>query len=74
MTVQVPRSKLRGSLGHSSQHPCMDFMQSNYLGDYEGAPVNMTGGEELMLPPSCVNFVVNEGVDSVVSHGKSHKS
>lgn len=66
MTVQVPRSKLRGSLGQN-------FQSSNCLIDYRGVPVNMVESGELMLPPSYADYSVDERMDQVAPLGKPHK-
>lgn len=80
MTVQVPRSKLRGSLGHSRQHPSFN---PEYSAVYGGAPLDMFGGEGLMFPPPYAKMGVHEpqhqsahfeGVDQVVPVERPHKS
>lgn len=47
MTVQVPRSKLKGSLGHSHQQPSFNPMFSDFSSVYGGAPLDMLGNGEL---------------------------
>ena len=51
MTVQVPRSKLKGSLGHSHQRSSLNPMYSDYSTVYGGAPIDVLGNGELCVVP-----------------------
>ena len=85
MTVQVPRSKLRGSLGHSHQRSSLNPILSDYSTVYGGTSLDTFGGGELMLLSRTQDTVesvhelqhqdaVNVIADQVVPNEKPHKS
>lgn len=86
MTVQVPRSKLRGTLGHSHHHLSHDTPLLDCSAGYGGSSLKLTGNENLTVPPSHGNmnahdchhhnagFALDERVDQVVPHEIPHKS
>ena len=52
MTVQVPRSKLRGSLGHSHEHFSLNPTHSDYSAVFSDAPRDMLGVLPSFAPPT----------------------
>lgn len=80
MTIQVPRSKLRGSLGHSCQQPSHDPLLVDYSVVYGGVPLNSCGGGNVMMLSSHGEMnahsfqCLDERADQVVPNQGSYKS
>ena len=86
MTIQVPRSKLRGSLGHSCQQPSHNPLLLDYSVVYGEIPLNSCGGGTTTMSSShgkmnahdcqhqIAGFALGERADQVVPNEGYHKS